>query len=82
VGRQIRIDAKDLDVYINKHKTNQNTTIPAFVSDSNRNETKEFHNIVISGQDLVLDIFEKHIEKHSTYKPLRSFTGSLNSLIT
>lgn len=82
VGRQMRIDSKDLDVYIKKHKSNQNTTFPPSVVDSNRNETKESLNIVISGQDLVLDILGKHIEKISDYKPLRSFTGSLNSLIS
>ncbi|MFP5112529.1 substrate-binding domain-containing protein [Bacillaceae bacterium C204] len=82
VGRQMRIDAKDLDIYINDHKTNQNPTFPAPVVDHHRSETKDSHNIVISGQDLVLDILGKHIEKNSTYKPLRSFTGSLNSLIS
>ncbi|MEH7011277.1 helix-turn-helix transcriptional regulator [Neobacillus niacini] len=82
VGRQMRIDAKDLDNYIKNHKTNQNTTFPPSVADPHRNETKDSHNIVISGQDLVLDILGKHIEKNSAYKPLRSFTGSLNSLIS
>lgn len=78
----MRIDAKDLDMYINNHKTNQNTAMSAPVVDSHRNETKGSRNIVISGQDLVLDILGKHIEKNSSYKPLRSFTGSLNSLIS
>ncbi|MEH7503883.1 helix-turn-helix transcriptional regulator [Neobacillus drentensis] len=82
VGRQMRIDAKDLEIYINDHKTNQNPTFQSPVVDLHRNETKDSHNIVISGQDLVLDILGKHIEKNSTYKPLRSFTGSLNSLIS
>lgn len=82
VGRQMRIDAKDLDNYIKNHKTNQNTTFPPSVGDPHRNEAKDSHNIVISGQDLVLDILGKHIEKNSAYKPLRSFTGSLNSLIS
>ena len=76
VGRQMRIDSKDLELYINKHKTNQHPKVAV----PHRNETKD--NIVISGQDLVLDILGKHIEKNSTYKPLRSFTGSLNSLIS
>ncbi|MEY2195593.1 substrate-binding domain-containing protein [Neobacillus sp. BF23-41] len=82
VGRQMRIDSKDLDNYIKNHKTNQNTTFPSSVSDPHRNETKDSQNIIISGQDLVLDILGKHIEKNSAYKPLRSFTGSLNSLIS
>ncbi|MEH7250799.1 helix-turn-helix transcriptional regulator [Neobacillus niacini] len=80
VGRQMRIDSNDLDVYINKHKTNHHPTFPSPAAVPNRNEPK--NNIVISGQDLVLDILGKHIEKNSSYKPLRSFTGSLNSLIS
>ncbi|MFB5193675.1 substrate-binding domain-containing protein [Neobacillus sp. KR4-4] len=79
VGRQMRIDSNDLDNYINNHKTNQTTTFPPSGADSHK---KESPNIVISGQDLVLDILGKHIEKSSAYKPLRSFTGSLNSLIS
>ncbi|SDN80689.1 helix-turn-helix transcriptional regulator [Bacillus sp. OK048] len=80
VGRQMRIDAKDLEVYINNHKTNQQPTFQPSAAVPHRNETK--NNIVISGQDLVLDILGKHIEKNTSYKPLRSFTGSLNSLIS
>src|SRR5579875_416390 len=76
VGRQMRIDAKDLDTYIQTHKTNQN---PSLSADP---QPKSLQTIVISGQDLVLDILGKYIEKHSTYQSLRSFTGSLNSLIS
>jgi putative molybdopterin biosynthesis protein len=82
VGRQMRIDAKDLDNYINSQKTNQSTKFQAPELDLNRNKSKGSYNIVISGQDLVLDILGKHIEKNSPYKPLRSYTGSLNSLIS
>jgi putative molybdopterin biosynthesis protein len=82
VGRQMRIDAKDLDHFINSQKANQNTTTQAHEMEHHRNKTKEPHHIVISGQDLVLDILGKHIEKNSPYKPLRSYTGSLNSLIS
>ncbi|MEH7305999.1 helix-turn-helix transcriptional regulator [Neobacillus drentensis] len=82
VGRQMRIDAMDLEIYINNHKTNQNPTFQSPGVDLHRNKTMDSHNIVISGQDLVLDILGKHIEKNSPYKPLRSFTGSLNSLIS
>lgn len=75
VGRQMRMDAKDLDAYIN-HNRNQ----PA--DEYQKNGAKDSSKIVISGQDLVLDILGKHIEKGSTYKTLRSYTGSLNSLIS
>ena len=81
VGRQMRVDAKDLDDYIKKHKTNQ-LTRPSPTTGLQQNETEASHSqsIVISGQDMVLDILATQIENHSSYKTLRSFTGSLNSL--
>ncbi|MFC3886224.1 substrate-binding domain-containing protein [Bacillus songklensis] len=82
VGRQMRVDAKDLENYINGNKSTQSSTNPVPLIAPHRAETKKDHNIVISGQDLVLDILGKHIEKHSAYKPLRSYAGSLNSLIS
>lgn len=75
VGRQMRMDSKDLEAYIN-HNRNQ----PA--DEYQRNGANDSSKIVISGQDLVLDILGKHIEKGSSYKTLRSYTGSLNSLIS
>ncbi|KON90101.1 hypothetical protein AF332_27055 [Sporosarcina globispora] len=80
IGRQMRIDARDLDAYITNQKTNQiPKASPPIVQ---RNERKDSKTLVISGQDIVLDILGKHIEKRSAYKTLRSFTGSLNSLIS
>jgi putative molybdopterin biosynthesis protein len=79
VGRQMRMDAIDLDHYIKSHKT---TTAQVPVAELHRPKTKESHSLVISGQDIVLDILGKYIEKYSTYKTLRSYTGSLNSLIS
>lgn len=81
VGRQMRMDAIDLDNYIKDHKTHQSMASPAPVVDLHRLETKDSRNIVISGQDMVLDILGKHIEKYS-FKTLRSYAGSLNSLIS
>ncbi|NHC38676.1 helix-turn-helix transcriptional regulator [Bacillus sp. MM2020_1] len=82
VGRQMRMDAKDLDNYISNNKTNQGTTPPAQELHQQRMEPRASKNIVISGQDIILDILGKHIEKSSTYKALRSYSGSLNSLIS
>jgi putative molybdopterin biosynthesis protein len=82
VGRQMRMDAKDLDHYISNNKTNQSTTPPAQEWHQQRMEPRASKNIVISGQDIILDILGKHIEKSSTYKALRSYSGSLNSLIS
>ncbi|MEH7234670.1 helix-turn-helix transcriptional regulator [Bacillus sp. JJ1562] len=77
VGRQMRMDAKDLHNYINQQKTS--SVIPPELQ---RPEVKSSPSIVISGQDMVLDILGKYIEQHSTHKTLRSFSGSLNSLIS
>ncbi|WP_144552425.1 helix-turn-helix transcriptional regulator [Peribacillus simplex] len=79
VGRQMRMDAKDLELYINNHKS---STSPAPVAELPGNEVKDSLNLVISGQDMVLDILGQHIQKHSSYKTLRSNTGSLSGLIS
>ncbi|WP_260285200.1 helix-turn-helix transcriptional regulator [Peribacillus aracenensis] len=79
VGRQMRMDAKDLELYINNHKSH---TSPGSVAEPQRNEVKNSLNLVISGQDMVLDILGQHIEKDSSYKTLRSNTGSLSGLIS
>jgi putative molybdopterin biosynthesis protein len=80
VGRQMRIDAMDLNIYIEHRKSHPNIVPPASSAALQSKQTKD--HIVISGQDLVLDILGKHIEKQTPFKPLRSFTGSLNSLIS
>ncbi|WP_342603212.1 helix-turn-helix transcriptional regulator [Peribacillus sp. FSL E2-0159] len=77
VGRQMRMDAKDLELYINNHKS---STSPVPVADSPKNEVKD--SLVISGQDMVLDILGQHIQKDTSYKTLRSNTGSLSGLIS
>lgn len=79
VGRQMRMDAKDLDNYIQGHKS---TSSPAPIAENQQVQSKESHQLVISGQDMVLDILGQYIEKDSSYKTLRSNTGSLNGLIS
>ncbi|MGE7603416.1 substrate-binding domain-containing protein [Peribacillus sp. NPDC097675] len=79
VGRQMRMDAKDLENYIQGHKS---TSSPAPIADNQQVHPKESHHLVISGQDMVLDILGQYIERDSSYKTLRSNTGSLNGLIS
>ncbi len=66
VGRQMRLASEDLDVYIAKHRMNSN---------------QEQKTIIISGQDMALDILGKHIEARLGYKVLRSHEGSFNGLL-
>lgn len=81
VGRQMRINVEDLNTYINSQKTNQLRPVKATELKSSISETKDLNTIVISGQDMVLDILGKYLEKESTYQALRSYSGSLNSLV-
>lgn len=78
VGRQMRIDATDLTAYKERLKTGgtiKPRTSPAA-------QTTDAPAVIISGQDLSLDILASYIEEAAIgYRPLRSFSGSLNNLV-
>ncbi|QPA52876.1 helix-turn-helix transcriptional regulator [Lysinibacillus sphaericus] len=76
VGRQMRVDRTDLQGYIQKRKTG---TTPAMspVAISPKNHSK----IIISGQDFVLDLMAKYLEKRQLIKVLRSHEGSFNGVM-
>lgn len=92
VGRQMRIDPIDLEAYIKKSKKGGNSSYSEVntVSNNSFKEIQQSHSslnrmkqVVISGQDLSLDILANHIENSSNQlRPLRSYTGSLESLIS
>ncbi|SDY00064.1 putative molybdopterin biosynthesis protein [Evansella caseinilytica] len=82
VGRQMRISAADIDLLINPQKKALGTQSPpsaAFESPTQTTNTKR--KIIISGQDMVLDILGRHLERTGKYQALRSHEGSLNSLL-
>lgn len=81
VGRQMRVDLKDLEEYKERSKSRGNIKKS---KQANMIVPKEqARTFVISGQDLALDILAKQLEKDSTeIRPLRLYTGSLNSLIS
>ncbi|MBU7595140.1 helix-turn-helix transcriptional regulator [Metabacillus halosaccharovorans] len=82
VGRQMRINSKDLDSFINGKKTEPPAvTLPPSTSRKNQVNDTGTRNLLISGQDMVLDILGKHLESKGNYKALRSYEGSLNSLL-
>lgn len=73
VGRQMRVDALDLERYKSRGKGIK--IAPEKADASSRP-------IVISGQDESLDIFARVLEsRHSENRPLRSYVGSLDGLI-
>lgn len=82
VGRQMRVDQQDLERYKLKNKTgivHEDNYFSRENKDSKHNNKKQ---VVISGQDIVLDMLSKYIEKHTSLIPLRLYNGSLNSLVS
>ncbi|MBB6669526.1 substrate-binding domain-containing protein [Cohnella nanjingensis] len=92
VGKQMRVDAADLEAYKLKTKsTPRNAEKPG--SDKPGSAAADHaaspspvngpRPIVITGQDVSLDILAKHMEKHiAGIRPLRAYVGSLDSLIS
>lgn len=78
VGRQMRVDRMDLQAYIQKRKTGTASSAPVI---SKGSQTKPYPKIIISGQDLVLDLLAKYIEKRQSAKVLRSHEGSFNGVM-
>ncbi|WP_042161651.1 helix-turn-helix transcriptional regulator [Paenibacillus gorillae] len=86
VGKQMRVDADDLEAY----KLRSKGGIAASAEPAGRSEpassSHSFVNgprtIVVTGQDVSLDILAKHLERDCPgLRPLRAYSGSLDSLI-
>lgn len=87
VGKQMRIDAADLEAYKQRAKGTMTSKRPVMADPSLPSALSpsvvEVRPIVITGQDISLDILAKHIEKNiSGVRPLRAYVGSLDSLIS
>ncbi|MFC0215152.1 substrate-binding domain-containing protein [Paenibacillus chartarius] len=88
VGKQMRVDAADLEAYKQRARM---VAIPANPPVEARSPVhaqplaslSPNRPIVITGHDIGLDILAKHMEKSIPgIRPLRSFVGSLDSLIS
>ncbi len=87
VGKQMRIDAADLEAYKRQAKGRSPAAAPApeepAGSRQDLGQAPGVRPLVITGQDMSLDILSKHLESRvSGFRPLRSFAGSLDSLIS
>nr|WP_286674115.1 MULTISPECIES: helix-turn-helix transcriptional regulator [unclassified Clostridium] len=86
IGKKLRIDEKDVFEYINNQKSSsrnsKNITKNYLKNDININsEFKIENDIIISGQDIILDVLARHIEeKTDNIRVLRSNVGSYTSL--
>lgn len=96
VGRQMRVDATDLDTYKESTKSggveSANVTVSKQTNEPIRNKDDyspppiiqpyATRQLIISGQDISLDLLANAIgKKTGGFRPLRSYTGSLNSLM-
>ncbi|MCC0628184.1 helix-turn-helix transcriptional regulator [Clostridioides sp. ES-S-0108-01] len=78
VGKKIRVDIKDVEEYINSQKTGK--VKDTHFSNKNIDINNNFK-IIISGQDVVLDILARSIEKKlDGINTFRSYIGSYNAL--
>lgn len=82
VGRQMRVDQQDIEQYKTKNKTGIGHEDPHNIEVNKGSKKKNKNQVLISGQDIVLDILSKYIETHTSLAPLRLYNGSLNSLIS
>lgn len=82
VGRQMRVDHQDLERYKSKNKIGIPDQEDSSSEVTKRPEKHQGNQIIISGQDIVLDVLSKYIENHTNLAPLRLYDGSLNSLIS
>lgn len=83
VGRQMRVDAADLEAYKAWAKGAYSRQ-PSYIAPSVPQEQPPAmtRNIIISGQDVSLDLLASELEKQEdSFRALRSYVGSINSLI-
>lgn len=87
VGKQMRVDASDLEAYKQRAKGSRLAErTPLAEHGAQYPEPAASRGprpIVITGQDISLDILAKHMEKQiANVRPLRAYVGSLDSLIS
>ncbi|AJG98753.1 excisionase [Clostridium beijerinckii] len=90
VGKKLRIDKNDVENYINSQKVTKgsNNKIKILIDEpvieenlSNIKKAENSNDIIISGQDVILDVLaEKIREKVNDIRVLRSNTGSYSGL--
>lgn len=94
VGRNIRFDIKDVEAYKQKNKTGD-LVLPGSASKPGEkifmpmskflpeNNIFENRGLVVCGQDVLLDILTRHLEKHPKGCPtFRHHVGSFNGLLS
>lgn len=84
VGKQMRVDAADLEAYKQRQKGGSPQARQPRQEAPNHPAPppRQSGTLVITGQDMSLDILARHMEQAAGLRPLRSYAGSLDSLIS
>lgn len=81
IGRKVRVEAPDLEVYIQRSKKN-NLTKQTSAQPSIDVPAAEPDSLIICGQDIMLDILTRHLEKIlPNIRCLRNYAGSIDGLL-
>ncbi len=94
IGRKVRIDEIDIETYKNKSRTivkhdtltnieqNDDLIISKPASKENAPVVNYKNNFIICGQDILLDVLTRHLERHPKgLQALRCYIGSYNGLV-
>lgn len=77
VGRQMRVDAADLEAY---KRRSRGTALSSPQPETNA--PASVRSLVITGQEMSLDLLAKHLEKEApSVRPLRAYVSSMDSLV-
>lgn len=81
VGKKVRISPTDLEAYTNPaHSINRAT--PSNIQVAVEKLVLENQGLIICGQDIVLDVLTRHLEKRNPMlRSLRSYVGSIDGLL-
>lgn len=80
VGRKVRVEAADLENY--KQRGKGALTAPAQASPSFQQNQPSQDELIICGQDVVLDVLTRHLDRQMPQiRFLRNFVGSIDGLI-
>ncbi|SDF09244.1 substrate-binding domain-containing protein [Sporomusa acidovorans] len=80
IGRKVRVEAPDLENYIQKSK--KNTLAPSTAAQPSEQAAIEPDSLILCGQDIILDILIRNIEKAMPQiRCFRNYSGSIDGLL-
>lgn len=85
VGRKVRFTQEDVDAYISRSRHSQRVAAPvqkvAVQSSLLYGDKSQNTPLIISGQDVILDILSNHLHQYNI-QALRAYVGSFESLLS